>query len=147
MPTQITNRQIADGAIDNRTVKELANIDTSKLADGLNFLQRDGSVAMEQPLNMGGQIISNLNTPNTGTDATTKDYVDEQVQIHQDEYYVHTQILAASVWDINHNLGKKPTVVVVDSGDNVVLGDIEYVDNDNVLLTFTVDFGGKAYLN
>lgn len=64
-----------------------------------------------------------------------------------DVAYVHNQIIAASVWNINHMLGKFPSVTIVDSAGSVVLGDIDYADNNNVTLSFTGAFSGKAYLN
>ena len=64
-----------------------------------------------------------------------------------DKNYVHVQDVAASVWTASHNLGKRPAVVVVDSADDVVYGDISYVDDNTVTLTFTGAFTGKAYFN
>ena len=61
--------------------------------------------------------------------------------------YVHDQIAASKQWFVNHNLGKYPSVTIVDSAGSVVMGDIEYVDNLNVTITFTAEFSGKAYLN
>jgi len=64
-----------------------------------------------------------------------------------DKDYIHTQSTASDAWVVNHELNKKPSVTVVDSANNVVLGDIEYIDNDNVRITFNSQFSGKAYLN
>lgn len=64
-----------------------------------------------------------------------------------DLHFVHTQIAASTVWTINHNLGKRPSVMVVDSGDNEVVGDVHYVDANNLTISFTTAFGGKAFLN
>ncbi|MBY0315479.1 MAG: hypothetical protein K2Q26_08165 [Bdellovibrionales bacterium] len=48
----------------------------SRIIAAANALQRDGSVTATGALNMGTNKISNLGVPTTGTDATTKDYVD-----------------------------------------------------------------------
>ena len=64
-----------------------------------------------------------------------------------DKDYVHTQSTASDTWTVNHDLGKKPSVTVVDSAETVVLGDVEYVDNDNVKIYFENQFSGKAYFN
>lgn len=64
-----------------------------------------------------------------------------------DSRYEHTQEFAGKVWEINHNLNKKPSVTVVDSGDNVVIGEVQYVDNNNLTVSFNASFSGKAYLN
>lgn len=79
MTTQVTTRQIADGAVDNSKVKAGAAIATSKLADGGEFVKRDGSVAMTGSLNMGSQGIGSLATPSSSTDAATKGYVDTAI--------------------------------------------------------------------
>jgi hypothetical protein len=64
-----------------------------------------------------------------------------------DSRYEHTQETVGKVWEINHNLNKKPSVTVVDSGDNVVIGEVQYVDNNNLTVSFNASFSGKAYLN
>ena len=61
--------------------------------------------------------------------------------------FIFTQAVAATVWNINHSLCKFPSVTVVDTGDTVVFGQIEYIDNENIRITFNTAFSGKAYLN
>lgn len=48
---------------------------------------------------------------------------------------------------INHNLDKKPSVTVIDTAGNEILGDIEYVDQNNLTLLFSAAVRGTAYLN
>ena len=64
-----------------------------------------------------------------------------------DKNYVHTQSTPAASWTVSHNLGKRPAVVVVDSAEDVVYGDIQYIDDNTVTLTFSGAFSGKAYFN
>jgi hypothetical protein len=61
--------------------------------------------------------------------------------------YTYTQSSPATVWTINHGLGRFPSVSVVDSTDREVEGDILYVDSNHITLTFTAGFSGSAYLN
>ena len=61
--------------------------------------------------------------------------------------YIHTQSASASTWTINHNLGFNPAVSVVDSGENVVIGDVTYISTNTLSVSFTASFGGKAYLS
>ena len=61
--------------------------------------------------------------------------------------YVHTQAIAASTWTINHNLGTKPNIVIVDSSNTHLFGDVTYVSNSQVILSFSVPFSGYAYLS
>jgi len=55
--------------------------------------------------------------------------------------------VAATTWNIQHNLGKFPSITVIDTGDTVVTGEYNYTSNTNVILTFSAAFAGKAYLN
>lgn len=77
--TTIRQRQLEDGAINDAKVQAGAAIASSKLADGANFIKKDGSVTMTGALNMGSQLITNVTTPSANTDAATKGYVDTQV--------------------------------------------------------------------
>jgi hypothetical protein len=61
--TDIASRQIRDGAITNAKVAAGAAIDTSKLAEGADFTQRDGSVAFTANQSMGGFKLTNLGAP------------------------------------------------------------------------------------
>lgn len=61
--------------------------------------------------------------------------------------YVHIQIAAATTWDITHDLDKYPSVTVVDTGGNVVVGDVEYITTSHIRVHFSAEFSGKAYLN
>lgn len=74
--TQIVQRQIADGAITNNKIASGANIDSSKLADGANFLKKDGSVSLTGNLDANNNKITNLSNPTLSTDAVNKSYVD-----------------------------------------------------------------------
>ena len=64
-----------------------------------------------------------------------------------DKNYVHTQSTPAASWTVSHILGKRPAVVVVDSAEDVVYGDIQYINDNTVTLTFSGAFSGKAYFN
>lgn len=64
-----------------------------------------------------------------------------------DKFYEHVQSASSATWSVNHNLGKKPSVTVVDSAGTKVIGEVEYVDDDNVTLKFKSTFSGKAYFN
>lgn len=61
--------------------------------------------------------------------------------------YIHNQLLASSEWIIRHNLNKYPNVTVVDSGGSVVLGEISYISENEIKISFQGAFSGKAYLN
>lgn len=64
-----------------------------------------------------------------------------------DQTYTHTQAVASAEWTISHNLNKRPSVTVVDSAGTVVVGDVQYIDDNTVTITFIGAFSGAAYLN
>lgn len=57
------------------------------------------------------------------------------------------QVSASSVWTITHDLERFPSVTVVDSSGNLVIGDVDYVSNLELTITFSAPFSGTAYLN
>ena len=61
--------------------------------------------------------------------------------------FVFDQAAPATVWNIQHNLGKFPSVSVVNNNNIVINGEVTYIDNNNVQLNFSAGFSGKAYLN
>lgn len=64
-----------------------------------------------------------------------------------DKYFQFTQNVASDVWEINHNLDKNPSVSVVDSAGTIIVGEVNYIDTNNLTITFQAAFSGKAYLN
>lgn len=64
-----------------------------------------------------------------------------------DKTYTFVQTIAASTWVINHGLNKYPSVSVVDSGNNVVVGDVKYDSLNELTISFSSAFTGQAYLN
>ena len=61
--------------------------------------------------------------------------------------FEYTQGVPATTWNIQHNLNNFPSITVIDTADTVVTGQYTYIDNNNVTLTFSAGFAGKAYLN
>lgn len=58
-----------------------------------------------------------------------------------------TQNVAAARWEVQHNLDGWPAVTVVDSAGTEVVGDVQYIDKNNVVISFTAPFSGKAFFN
>ena len=63
------------------------------------------------------------------------------------ETYKHRQTASSSVWTVVHNLGKFPSVTVVDSAGTEWIGDVKYIDDNSLTISFAVAFSGIAYLN
>jgi hypothetical protein len=65
----------------------------------------------------------------------------------KDKHFVHTQNSSSNSWSITHGLNKYPSVSIIDSGNNIVVGDIEYTSLNTITIRFNASFSGKAYLN
>ena len=61
--------------------------------------------------------------------------------------FIFTQGVPATTWNITHNLGKFPSVSVVNNNDIIMYGNTTYIDNNNLTINFSAGFSGKAYLN
>lgn len=64
-----------------------------------------------------------------------------------DKFYRHSQGVSSTIWEINHNLNKYPSVTVIDTAGTTVEGQIEYVDANNIVVSFSAPFSGYANLN
>jgi hypothetical protein len=61
--------------------------------------------------------------------------------------YVHDQNEPSNEWIILHYLGRMPSVTIVDSSGRYVIGDVQYLDENVIRVTFSGGFSGRAYLN
>jgi hypothetical protein len=61
--------------------------------------------------------------------------------------YHHQQLTPSATWDIVHNLGYHPSVFIADSAGTVVVGDMQYIDANHLVVTFSSGFAGDAYLS
>ena len=71
----------------------------------------------------------------------------DSITINAVDSYTHEQMRSSDRWVINHNLGKFPSVTVVDTTGSVVVGDINYTSLNQLIISFVAEFSGKAYLN
>ena len=67
--------------------------------------------------------------------------------VGQDRTYRHVQIVATETWVIFHNLDKYPSVNVVDSSGEEVIGDLRYDSRNQITLSFSAAISGEAYCN
>jgi hypothetical protein len=64
-----------------------------------------------------------------------------------DKNFTHIQSTTSAVWTITHNLGKRPSISIVDSAGSNVVGEVNYTSNNDLTITFSSAFKGTAYLN
>lgn len=90
-------------------------------------------------------IKASMSCPDTPSSVCT--ILDLEEIIADTGTFVSCQDAPLSVWTITHNLGKFPSVTVVDSGNSTVIGDVDYVNSNILKITFASAFSGCAYLN
>jgi hypothetical protein len=61
--------------------------------------------------------------------------------------FVYNQTVAEETWTVNHGMGKRPSVTTVDTTERIVVGEVNYIDNETLVITFKYPFKGKVYLN
>jgi len=91
--------------------------------------------------------LTNIGGNGNVSDLLYYDFAVFQLSSQQSPTFTFNQINASTTWVINHNLSKFPSITVIDTAGTVVTGEYTYTDNNNVTLTFSAGFAGKAYLN
>jgi hypothetical protein len=61
--------------------------------------------------------------------------------------YVHDQPTSSSTWSITHNMKFYPNVSIVDTALSKVVGEVTYLSENALTVTFSHSFAGKAYLS
>lgn len=69
------------------------------------------------------------------------------VENEQTGTYIYEQAIPSDTWVINHNLNTRPSITVVDSAGDTVIGSETYNNDNTITITFTSAFSGSAYLN
>ena len=135
--TQTAQRQIADGAINDAKVQAGAGIATSKLALNGTIILKDGSVAFTGNQSMGGNLLTNVQTPSATTDAANKAYVDTQISNLNQIFKAKPNARVASVANVTLS---NPATAIFD-GVTLVSGELLLLKNqtataENGLYTF-----------
>ena len=71
----------------------------------------------------------------------------EDLGIENDKNYVHNQTTASNTWVIEHNLNKYPSVSIMNSANEEVVGEVTYDNTNQVTIKFAGEFKGSATLN
>jgi len=93
----------------------------------------DAIVLLVPYINSDGEVVRydksiyNLNTPNSN--------------------FTYSSDIPRGVWIIQHNLNKKPAVVITNRDGYLCEGQILYTDNNNLTITFSAPLEGYADLN
>jgi hypothetical protein len=64
-----------------------------------------------------------------------------------DKNFVFTQATPSATWNVQHNLNKFPSCTMVLSTGQQGYGDVTFIDENNLTITFAGAESGKAYIN
>ena len=64
-----------------------------------------------------------------------------------DKFFAYEQAQPSNTWTIQHNLRKYPSVSIVDTAGSAFLGEVRYIDENSLTVSFAAAVAGYAYLN
>lgn len=117
----IRTRQIQDGAITNPKIAAGAGIETSKLAEGGDFIRRTGSLAFTGNQPMGGFLLTGHGTPSAGTDVTNKAYVDGLIANLNSVFTAKDSVIAATTANVALTGAQTIDGIALTSGQRVLV--------------------------
>jgi hypothetical protein len=80
-------------------------------------------------------------------DGSYYDFAVFTLSSRSDLTFIFNQAVASITWNITHNLGKFPSVTMVLNTGQKGYGDVVYIDDNNLTITFASAESGKAYMN
>lgn len=113
------------------------------------LIKRAGTPGGPGPTGPEGKSAYDLAVENgfVGTEQEWLDSLEGPVgPVGPDKNYVHDFTVSDNVL-VQHNLGKKPAVSIIDSAGDEVVGDVEYIDNAQVRVRFAAAFSGQITCN
>ena len=70
-----------------------------------------------------------------------------QADLANASQFRHVQAVPATIWVVNHNLGRHPAVSVLDSAGTLVEGAVVHETFNRLVITFSLAFSGEANCN
>jgi hypothetical protein len=113
----------------------------------LDYTGESGKIARVNELEEGLEFTKILLTDITQYQEDIEISSSQIIDFEELRKYEHDQGTPNSVWTINHDLNKRPSVSIIDSAGSNVFGQVEYNDENNLTITFNTAFSGVAYLN
>ena len=72
-------------------------------------------------------------------------FIKNNIYVATAQVFVYVQEIPALIWNINHNLNGYPDIELVSITGIVIYANIQYIDKNNVTVTFSEPMAGKAY--
>lgn len=117
--------------------------DNLQFTGGVNVTNANGKTVVD----ISGGGTSDYNTLNNKPSINSIELQGNKTSSDLKLNFLYTQSTASSIWVIVHNMNKYPSVSIIDSANNQVYGDIEYIDQNSLKIIFSAAFSGKAALN
>lgn len=135
----IANESKAAGQSIDIIVSGFANV-PGVFAGKLYYVDADGGLTFTKP---STGFIQQLGLGfSTGVLSIAPQAIEEN---NVAKIFKYVQTTPSDTWTIQHNLGYKPSVTVIDSAGSVLFGDIEHNGDDQLTLYFFGGFAGEAH--
>jgi hypothetical protein len=116
----------------------------SDLVNNITISSGSPYVFKVTPLNLGLGLTGSTDFTGTSVDINLDlDYIQAQTR----ENYVHDQQVASNTWVVVHNLNKYASINIVDTSNDIIMGEVRYNSLNQLTINFTAAISGKAYLN
>ena len=124
-----------------------------------NVVTTDGVQTLtNKTIDANGNTILNIKIENLDPDiikkfvrnvenASDNFLVTEKAVARALDTYVHDQATSSDTWVVEHNLGRYPSVTVVDSAGTQFIVQVEYNSKNKLTIYMNGSTTGKAYLN
>lgn len=132
-----------DDAIRLLVEKLEAQLDTKVASLASRINEAIGMPDQEQPVTQPTGSTTIVSGGNGVTEDRVVTIVQQAIEAAR---HVHNQGFPSATWAIAHNLGWKPSVTIIDSMDNIVMGDVRHISTTQLEVTFSSQFSGTAYL-
>ena len=98
----------------------------------MNTFQFVPTAGKETTINQTEKVAGRMHmATDTGKIFFDKSSTERVLVAQKDSNFIFNQIVPSSLWSITHNLNKFPSVAIVDTGNNVVIGEIHYRNHNN----------------
>ena len=67
--------------------------------------------------------------------------------VHSKNSFIFEQNVASDTWEIQHNLGRFPSITIVDSSGSVIIPERKYINENKCIAKMLAATTGTAYLN
>ena len=122
-----------------------ANINTPTLTSGIGTTGNFYVVDVAGTTNLNGITDWDVGDWAVFVKGATNSW--QKIDNSNNRTFVFTQGIPATTWTIQHNLGKFPSVSVVNNNNVLLYGETTYIDSNELTINFSAGFSGKAYLN